>query len=208
MDTEVLFVISIFSSVAQFAGIGYFLWQVYKGLKTQIQSLHTTVDIQKKTLEAMELRISETEKFKDLYKHLINELPEDLEKYRKVLSAVKDDVIKELEEANNRKDEKLKKISQIRLDEINELDNLLRELPKIKDNMEILVQTQNSIREKLEMFEPSKPIGKFFAELELWIKEKERDLTDDLNLLETTEAKIIVDVPPETKKDNKLQGGQ
>ena len=199
MDTDILFALSIFSSVAQFAGIGYFLWQVYKGLKVEIKSLHTTVDIQKQTLEAMEMRIKETEKFRDLYRQLIDELPEDLEKYRKVLSAVKDEVIKELETANARKDEKLKQANQIKLEEINELDSLLRELPKVKDNLELLLETQNSIQAKLEIFEPSKPLGKLLMELERRAKmqgfnddvDNEKLPQSDEKLLQDNDDKVI-----------------
>jgi hypothetical protein len=194
METDLLFALSIFSSVAQFAGLGYFLWQVYKGLKVEIKSLHTTVDVQKQTLEAMEMRIKETEKFRDLYRQFINELPEDLERYRKVLSALKDEVIKELEEANARKDEKLKQVNQFKLDEINDLDNLLKELPKVKDNLELLVQAQNSIQEKLEIFEPSRPLGKFMKELERRAKEQgydDSDTDNNLNTLQNEDVKLI-----------------
>jgi DNA repair ATPase RecN len=185
MEKNIL--VALLSSLGEFSGLALFLWYVYKGLKGEIQSLRTIIDIQKQTLDAMERRIGETEKIKDLYRGLIQDWPEDFSKQLDIIKSLRDEVIHDLKEANERKDEKLKELTQDRLEGLNELENLLKELPVLKDNLQTLVQTQSSIESKLgllDMFQPWKPLGRLMNELER--RAEESNYGKEVKLLQST----------------------
>jgi DNA repair exonuclease SbcCD ATPase subunit len=165
--------VTIVSSLGELGGFGVFLWYVYRGLKAEISNLNRTIEAQERTLEAqretleaMDMRVRETEKFRDLYRQFLNDLPEDIDKYRSIISRLKDEVIEELEEAIARKDEKLKEFTQAKLAELDAQEKLLEELPKLRDN---LVQAHNSLEARLgvlDKFQPWKPLGKMLKDLE------------------------------------------
>ena len=128
------------------SGIVALLWMIIRGLKKQILSLNEVINTQKKTLETMETRVLETEKVGNIYRKFIEELPEDIEKYKAVLRKLKDDTILELERANQQKDEKLKSNAEIALEKLELQQRALEELPQLRDE---LIDVINSVNYRL-----------------------------------------------------------
>ena len=83
-----------------------------RSLRTKIPTLETTVQMQNQTLAVMEKRISETEKVGQIYKDLLNGLPQDLDNYKAVISKTKDEVILELQNSNKQKEQRLRAIEE------------------------------------------------------------------------------------------------
>ncbi len=147
-------------------------------LKKVIEGQNSIINTQTETLIAMEKRVEESEKFKDLYRKFISDLPEDIDNYKRILSVLKDEAIKELELANKKKDEKLTELSKHKIQDVINQEKILDELPKLRDN---LINTHNSLEKKLsalEMFQPGTFLYNLFKELEKKAKEKSRDEDD------------------------------
>jgi hypothetical protein len=142
---------TILTNLLTTGGIAIFVFYLVRGLKREIASLNKTIEAQNKTLEVMEKRISETERVGDIYKGLIDELPAYVEKYKEVLRVTKDAVIIELEKANQAKDEKLKETKELDLRRLELQEQMLAELPKLRED---LVNTTNAMQTKLEAMEP------------------------------------------------------
>jgi hypothetical protein len=86
-------IVTVIVGVAQ-SGAAWLIIQAFiKSLRIKIDGLKDTVEVQSKTIEAMEKRVHETEKIGDLYKGLVRDLPTLLES----LSKGKDQIIKDLE---------------------------------------------------------------------------------------------------------------
>ena len=124
--------ITVTTGVLEGSGLAVFLGFLLRGIKRQIFSLKATIAAQKQTLEVMDKRISETEKIGDIYRGLIKDLPEDLEKYKKIIRLTKDEVIKSLEEANAKKDIELKKAAELNLQQIESQEKIVQELPELR----------------------------------------------------------------------------
>ena len=99
-------IVTIITNILTSSGVAVFLWFLIRGLKNQIGSLNKTIETQNKTLEVMEKRISETEKVGDIYRNLLDKLPDDIDKYKTLLNKIKDETIADLESAVQEKDEK------------------------------------------------------------------------------------------------------
>jgi hypothetical protein len=139
---------TIITNVLTGTGVVCFLGMVIKGLKdqitglkTQIGTLNETIDVQKKTLEAMETRVLETEKVGNIYKRLTEELPAEIDKYRSLIMKLKDDQISELEKANQDKDEKLKKTAEIEIEKLNLQQQALEDIPGLRRELITVVTT-------------------------------------------------------------------
>lgn len=78
-------------------GLGLFIWYSLQGLSRQIDSLKSVVNAQKDTIEVMSRRIEETEKIGGIYKTLLADLPGELDNYKKITSATKDEIILQLQ---------------------------------------------------------------------------------------------------------------
>jgi cell division protein FtsB len=89
-------IITIISGVLQTGAISFVVYMIIKGLKLKVINLQETIDIQYKTIEAMDKRIIETEKISDLYKQFIEDYPKALESYKATIVQTKDDIIFEL----------------------------------------------------------------------------------------------------------------
>src|SRR5262245_2222298 len=100
---------TIITNLLTGGGVAAVLYHVIPGLKAQIGSMNKTIEVQQKTLEAMEKRVAETEKIGGMYRQLFEELPVEVEKWKTAIVKLKDERIQELEKANQDKDEKLKK---------------------------------------------------------------------------------------------------
>lgn len=165
--------IEILSRLFEFGGLGTFIWFLIRGLQQRIIDLNESMEIQRKTLEAqkstleaMERRVQEAEKVGELYRKLLEELPQDLDKYKDTLRRIKDDVIRELEDANLRKDEKLVALTRSRLDEISKQEQLLQELPSLRQE---LLDNYTDLKAKLsvlDILQPGTPLGEFLKQAE------------------------------------------
>lgn len=179
--------VTIISSLAETSGLSVFLWFLLKGLRTQIANLNQTIEAQKRTLEAqgetlkvqkdtltaMEARIAETEKVGDLYRKLLQDLPNDIEQYRKTLASLKDGLIKELEEANRQKDDKLKEFSRKQLDEITTEERILEELPSLRDQLISAMGKLESSLDNLDLLQPDSPLRRFLSVYEDFEKRRQ-----------------------------------
>lgn len=154
-------------------GFAFIVWLIIRGLKIEIKNLRTviegqgqTIKTQTGTLEAMEKRVEESEKFKELYKKFLSDLPEDIDNYKRILAGLKDEAIKELEIANKKKDEKLAELSKNKLLTLENQEKILEELPKLREN---LINTHSSLEKKLsalDIFQPGRILYKLFKEME------------------------------------------
>jgi DNA repair exonuclease SbcCD ATPase subunit len=125
------------------------------GLKTQIGTLNETIEVQKKTLEAMETRVLETEKVGNIYKRLTEELPGEIDKYRDLITKLKDDQINELKRANQDKDERLQKTAQLEIEKLELQQQALEDIPGLRQEMINIVETLQqrlSTVEQLSLF--------------------------------------------------------
>lgn len=89
--------IDLLSTFVPQLGLGVFIWYLLQGLSRQVDSLKSVVNAQKDTIEVMGRRIEETEKIGGIYKTLLADLPGDLDNYKKITSATKDEVILQLQ---------------------------------------------------------------------------------------------------------------
>jgi hypothetical protein len=138
---------TIITNILTSGGVITFMWLLIRGLQKQIFSLNKTIEAQNKTLEVMEKRILETEKVGDIYKNLISELPDYIEKYKSIIRVTKDEMISELEKANQLKDEKLKSMTEIELKKIEIQEQIISELPRLRDE---LLNTQQAINQRVD----------------------------------------------------------
>lgn len=88
--------IQIISAIIETGAIGFIVYMIIKGLKTEIKALRKNVIAQNETIKTMDKRIEETEKIGDLYKRLISDFPQALDDYQTVITKTKDSVIYEL----------------------------------------------------------------------------------------------------------------
>jgi hypothetical protein len=137
---------TIIATVLQSSGLAIFLIFIFRSLKREIASLRRIIDDQTKTLDVMERRVLETEKVGTIYQHLIRELPEDLEKYKTLIANLKNEMIQELELANQRKDQELARVTQQQLNEIENQEHAVLELQDLRHE---LVTVVRSMEERL-----------------------------------------------------------
>jgi hypothetical protein len=127
-----------------------FLFFVMRGLRREIQNLNKTMETNNKALDGMERRIAETEKERNIYKTLFDDLPGAVDKYSEIIQKTKDSVIEELEKANQSKDEKLKQVAELRLKEIEVVQPIITQLSTLNDNLH---QTINEVQTQLRSLE-------------------------------------------------------
>ncbi|EPX6950216.1 MULTISPECIES: hypothetical protein [Vibrio] len=90
-------ILTTVSSILEVGGLAVFFNYVIKGLKSKIDSLSETIQVQKGTIEAMESRVSEVQKIGETYTKFAKELPSYVEDYEKLVRVTKDRVIDHLE---------------------------------------------------------------------------------------------------------------
>jgi chromosome segregation ATPase len=120
------------------------------GMKAQIGTLNETIEVQKKTLEAMETRVLETEKVGNIYKRLTEELPGEIDKYRDLITKLKDDQITELKKANQDKDERLQKTAEIEIAKLDLQQRALEDIPQLRQN---LIEVVTTLEQRLAVVE-------------------------------------------------------
>lgn len=97
------------TSAVQTIGLAGFFWYLVRGLKARISGLEGVISAQKATIDVMERRIQETEGVGRIYKNLLSDLPDDIEKYKALVSQTKDTLIVELQKRSEGAEQKLKK---------------------------------------------------------------------------------------------------
>jgi uncharacterized protein YoxC len=127
-----------------------FLFFVMRGLKREIQNLNKAIETQNKALDGLEVRISETQMERNIYKTLFDDLPSAVDKYNEIIRKTKDSVIEELEKANQSKDEKLKQLAELRLKEIEVVQPIITHLSTLNDNLH---QTISEVQDQLRSLE-------------------------------------------------------
>jgi hypothetical protein len=155
---------TIITNVLTGGGVAAFLYMVIRGLKdqigalkTQIGTLNETIEVQKKTLQAMETRVLETEKVGNIYKRLTEELPGEIDKYRDLITKLKDDQITELTKANQDKDERLQKTAQIELEKLELQQQALEDIPGLRRE---LIEVVNTLQQRLSTVDQLATFGR------------------------------------------------
>jgi uncharacterized protein YoxC len=148
MNTEQITTIILNALATGCAAI--FLYFVMRGLKREIQNLNKAIETQNKALDGLEMRIAETEKERNIYKTLFDDLPSAVDKYNEIIRKTKDSVIEELEKANQSRDEKLKQLAELRLKEIEVVQPIITQLSTLNDNLH---QTINEVQAQLRSLE-------------------------------------------------------
>jgi uncharacterized protein YPO0396 len=87
----------------------------------------------------------------NIYRNLVNDLPDFVEKYKKFINDSKDDVIAKLERDKS-DDEKLKEARQIELKRLELQEQMISELPKLREQMITAVE---AIEERIDAMEPT-----------------------------------------------------
>jgi len=135
-------IVTIIVAVIQSGAIGVFVFLLIQGLKTKIKSLNDTIETQKKTLETMDKRISETEKVGEIYQNLVTDLPNAIDNYKKIIEKTMGETIKILEKEKN---EKSQETIKQKIQELEKTEKILGEIPKIYQLLESkLISLQTS----------------------------------------------------------------
>lgn len=121
---------TIITNLLTSGGVAIFFFFVVRSLKKEINGLNKTIEQQNKTLDVMEKRIIETEKIGNIYRDLIDDLPEHVAKYKKFITESKDDVIAQLQ---NAQDETVRESRQVELKRLEVQEKMINELPQLLD---------------------------------------------------------------------------
>jgi hypothetical protein len=141
-------VTTIVTNILTSGGAVTFFYFVIRSLKREISGLNKTIEQQNKTLEVMEKRVVETEKVGNIYRNLIADLPEQVSKYKSFINEMKDDVIKQLEDAQ---DETVKESRKVELQRLELQEKMLSELPRLREE---LVNAVEGIQERVDAMNP------------------------------------------------------
>jgi hypothetical protein len=106
-----------------------------------IRALKKQIEVQKNTLEALKMQVSETEKIGNIYRKLFEELPSEVEKWKVAILKLKDERINELEKANQDKDERLQKTAQIEINKLELQRQALEDIPKLLEQFKDTAKT-------------------------------------------------------------------
>jgi len=126
--------ITVVTGVLQAGGLGIFVLFLVRGITARLISLEGVVEAQKRAIESVEVRANEAEKVAAIYKALINDLPDLLDKQRKLTDQLKDDIINAQEALIQSKDEKLEELADSGLQHVRSLEIGLHQLQE-KSNL-------------------------------------------------------------------------
>ncbi|SRR6266540_3911289 len=119
-----------------FGGVGVFLYYLYKGLKDRIDTLTELAQEQKHTLEAVRGRADEMDRLKESYKNIVSDFEEMGDKLKKR----RQELVEELESANQRKDRELARLTNLQLEEIEVKRQSLERLPELEGKLTSAVE--------------------------------------------------------------------
>jgi len=129
-------------------GVAVYIYFVFSGLKDKINTLQGTIDAQKETLEAVRERAEEFNRLSKGYKQALD----DFEQMGKKIDERRQELVKELEQANQRKDEKLIEFRKLELQELELKQKSLEALPELEKR---LAQVVTELDSKIEILTPS-----------------------------------------------------
>jgi chromosome segregation ATPase len=107
------------------------LWMWVQELKNQISEMNKAIEVQKNSLEAMKSQVSETEGIGSIYRQFIEELPSEIEKYKTLLTELKEDRIRQLKKASEHEDERLKETAKIEIKKLELQQRALDDIPAL-----------------------------------------------------------------------------
>jgi hypothetical protein len=113
-------------------GLSLFIYYVIKGLRERVANLTELAREQKDTLEAVRTRAVEMDKLSKDYKQALT----DFQKMGKRLDERRNELVKELELANQRKDVELARLAHLELEEIELKKQSLNRLPDIERKLD------------------------------------------------------------------------
>jgi tetrahydromethanopterin S-methyltransferase subunit B len=119
---------TIVVGVLQSGGILFVAWCWIRGLKARLSGLQGTIDALKGTIDAQEQTLKVMEKMVDIYRNLLNNLPEDLDNYKSLISRTKDDVITAQQQAIKNKDDELEARAETKLKALDVQEKMLAEV--------------------------------------------------------------------------------
>jgi DNA repair ATPase RecN len=141
---------TVLTNLLTSGGVITFFYFMVRSLRREITGLNKTIEAQNQTLEVMEKRIAETEKVGNIYRNLVSDLPEWVEKYKKFINESKDDVIAKLQQDKS-EDEKVKEARQIELKRLELQEQMITELPKLREE---LISAFEAIGERIDAIYP------------------------------------------------------
>ena len=141
--------IQIISGILETGVIGFVVYMLIKGLKTEIKTLQKNVVAQNETIKTMDKRIEETEKIGDLYKKLISDFPKALDDYQAVITKTKDSTIYELKSR------------------VEEQKLTIEELKEISDQGDISTSKRATVIGKLFLEKENKNLLQFVQNLDI-----------------------------------------
>lgn len=121
-------IVTVVTGVLQAGGLGIFVLFLVRGITARLTSLEGVVEAQKRAIESVEVRANEAEKVAALYKALVNDLPDLLEKQRRLTGQLKDDIIKAQEALIQSKDIELEGLADVGLQHVRSLEIGLHQL--------------------------------------------------------------------------------
>lgn len=171
--------ITVATGVLEGGGIIAFLYFMMSGLKNKIAALNTTIDMQSKTLDVMEKRVEETKGIGQLYKELLNEIPDDLKKYKEFIKESKDAMIDDLKRTILENDDAHKREIEANLHKIHEQEKSINQLIKARESMILADEAIRSGMESISDYYNHEGIGenKALRSIEIYIQHK-----GDLNI--------------------------
>ena len=134
-------------------GLGFFLYYLIRGLRERIANLSTLAQEQKQTLDVVRERAIEIDKLSQHYKKAMT----DFQDMGKILEDRRQELVKELEEANKRKDEQLAEFKKVEIQEIELKAESLKRIPELENELQ---KTVKELRSQIEIITPQESTKK------------------------------------------------
>ncbi len=128
--------VTVITGVLQAGGLGIFFLFLVRGITARLASLEGVVEAQKRAIESVEIRANEAEKVASLYKALVSDLPDLLEKQRQLTGQLKDDIIKAQEALIQSKNKELEGFADVGLQHVR---SLVIELQQLQEKSNVVL---------------------------------------------------------------------
>lgn len=144
---EITSIVSVLNLLG-LGGLGLFLYYIIKSLKERVANLTELAKEQKDTLEAVRTRALEIERLSKDYKQALT----DFQEMGKRLDERRNELVKELELANQRKDLELARLAHLELEEIELKKQSLERLPDLERKLD---ETVSELGRQIKIVSPS-----------------------------------------------------
>jgi hypothetical protein len=141
-------------------GLAVFIWYTIKGLRERITNLTELAKEQQETLAAVRSRAEESDRLSKAYKEALL----DFQEFGKKLDERRNELVKELEVANQRKDLELARLARLELEEIELKRKSLERLPDLERRLEGIV---GDLERQLRILTPSISYRRFWSNRDL-----------------------------------------